>query len=105
MVDEAMDHFTSVVSSDSNNLRYPEGIELLIVDDGSKDRTKEVALEIAQRWDKNLKMDEHYQKCFANGQIEIRVISLEKNRGKGGAVRHVSTLSFLSKIAKAITRI
>ncbi|CCX08568.1 nucleotide-diphospho-sugar transferase [Pyronema domesticum] len=48
--------------------------EILIVDDGSKDRTCAVALEFA---------DAHGLE-----QDQLRVISLEKNRGKGGAVTH-----------------
>ncbi|KAI1105279.1 glycosyltransferase family 2 protein [Jackrogersella minutella] len=49
------------------------GYEILIVNDGSKDRTVEVALDFAR---------EH-------GLHDIlRVVTLEKNRGKGGGVTH-----------------
>lgn len=48
--------------------------EILIVDDGSQDGTVRVALELAQ-----LEKDK-----------DIRVVSFEKNRGKGGAVIQVS---------------
>ncbi|KAF9132994.1 dolichyl-phosphate beta-glucosyltransferase [Mortierella sp. 14UC] len=44
--------------------------EILIVDDGSQDSTVRVALEMAQK----------------EGIQDIRVLSFEKNRGKGGAV-------------------
>jgi dolichyl-phosphate beta-glucosyltransferase len=46
--------------------------EILIVDDGSSDDTTGKAIELAHQ----------YPKC------EIRVAKLEKNLGKGGAVRH-----------------
>jgi dolichyl-phosphate beta-glucosyltransferase len=49
------------------------GYEIIIVDDGSKDRTVEVALEFSKK----------------HGLHDIlRVVRLEKNRGKGGAVTH-----------------
>jgi dolichyl-phosphate beta-glucosyltransferase len=51
----------------------PSGYEILIVDDGSRDRTVEVALSFSRK----------------HGLHDIlRVVKLEKNRGKGGAVTH-----------------
>ncbi|EAQ88138.1 hypothetical protein CHGG_04757 [Chaetomium globosum CBS 148.51] len=51
----------------------PSGYEILIVDDGSRDRTVEVALSFARK----------------HGLHDIlRVVKLAKNRGKGGAVTH-----------------
>lgn len=49
------------------------GYEILIVNDGSRDRTVDVALEFARK--KGL-------------HDVLRVVSLEKNRGKGGGVAH-----------------
>jgi dolichyl-phosphate beta-glucosyltransferase len=46
--------------------------EILIVDDGSKDGTADFALGLAKKYTKS----------------DIRVVALEKNLGKGGAVRH-----------------
>ncbi|KAG0142523.1 hypothetical protein CROQUDRAFT_50156 [Cronartium quercuum f. sp. fusiforme G11] len=53
--------------------------EVIIVDDGSKDRTVEVALDLAI---------EHAKNSDQPALGEIRVVQLGKNRGKGGAVRH-----------------
>lgn len=50
--------------------------EILIVDDGSQDSTVRIALEMAQQEDIK----------------DIRVVSFEKNRGKGGAVIQVNYL-------------
>ncbi|KAH8912389.1 glycosyltransferase family 2 protein [Coniochaeta sp. PMI_546] len=49
------------------------GYEIIIVNDGSKDRTAQVALEFSRR--KGL-------------HDVLRVVTLEKNRGKGGGVTH-----------------
>ncbi|KAF8581536.1 glycosyltransferase family 2 protein [Ramaria rubella] len=46
--------------------------ELVIVDDGSKDATVSLALSLAQ----------------AHANIDIRVVKMDRNVGKGGAVRH-----------------
>jgi dolichyl-phosphate beta-glucosyltransferase len=51
----------------------PTGYEILLVDDGSRDKTVEVALRISQKHELH---------------DILRVVSLEKNRGKGGAVTH-----------------
>ena len=49
------------------------GYEIIVVDDGSKDRTIEVCIQFAK--------DRGLEDIF-------RVVKLEKNRGKGGAVTH-----------------
>jgi dolichyl-phosphate beta-glucosyltransferase len=55
-----------------------KGWEIIIVDDGSKDDTAEVALE----WVKSrIELGEI-------GEDQIRVVVLQHNRGKGGAVTH-----------------
>lgn len=46
--------------------------EILIVDDGSSDDTSALSLKLAKKYSKS----------------DIRVVTLEKNLGKGGAVRH-----------------
>ena len=53
----------------------PRGWEILIVSDGSTDRTIDTALEFARN-------------LGAKSSASIRVISLRENRGKGGAVTH-----------------
>lgn len=53
--------------------------EILIVDDGSKDHTSEKALEIAGQL-----ADE-----IGNKRGQIKVCRLVRNRGKGGATKHV----------------
>jgi dolichyl-phosphate beta-glucosyltransferase len=51
----------------------PQGYEVIIVDDGSKDKTVDVAL--------------HFSKKHQLHDV-LRVVSLKENRGKGGAVTH-----------------
>ena len=51
--------------------------EIIVVDDGSRDKTSQVALEYSKKHTTEL----------------IRVLTLAKNRGKGGAVRLVSNYS------------
>ncbi|KAJ7504208.1 glycosyltransferase family 2 protein [Mycena galericulata] len=66
MLASTIDHLTSP------ELKNKHTFEVLIVDDGSSDGTSTAALKLAAK----------YPKC------DIRVVTLEKNLGKGGAVRH-----------------
>jgi len=66
MLASTIDHLTSPT------LKNKHTFEVLIVDDGSSDGTSAAALKLAAK----------YPKC------DIRVVTLEKNLGKGGAVRH-----------------
>lgn len=66
MLETTLDHLNSA------SIQQTRTYELVIVDDGSKDDTSALALKLAQQ---HLKSD-------------IRVVTLEKNLGKGGAVRH-----------------
>ena len=58
--------------NNNNNKKKKRSFEILIVDDGSRDGTSSTALQLAHK----------YSTC------DIKVVTLEKNVGKGGAVRH-----------------
>jgi len=64
MLSSTLDHLASFTK---------RTFEILIIDDGSSDGTATAALKLAA---------ENYPKA------DIRVVQLERNRGKGGAVRH-----------------
>jgi len=66
MLEETMEYLEKRQNNDEN-FRY----EVIIVDDGSKDNTSKVGLEWSKKY----------------GGDKIRVLTFEKNRGKGGAVR------------------
>ena len=51
--------------------------EVIVVDDGSSDSTSELALQYTEK----------------HGSDKIRVLTLARNRGKGGAIRMVSPSS------------
>ncbi|KAF4610722.1 hypothetical protein D9613_007123 [Agrocybe pediades] len=66
MLAATIDHLTTV--GKTSNRTY----EIVIVDDGSSDGTSATALKLAKKYFKS----------------NIKVVTLEKNIGKGGAVRH-----------------
>uniref|UniRef100_A0A671PHI9 Dolichyl-phosphate beta-glucosyltransferase n=1 Tax=Sinocyclocheilus anshuiensis TaxID=1608454 RepID=A0A671PHI9_9TELE len=70
MMDEAMEYLEKRQKNPS--FTY----EVIVVDDGSKDKTTEVAMKYTKKY----------------GAQKVRVLTLVKNRGKGGAVR-MGTLS------------
>ena len=83
------------VSSNSRSSRDQSGWEILIIDDGSKDSTHKVAEEFSRRhilpqmprrdsgpW------SHRSEKAVKIPAGSIKMIRLEKNRGKGGAVTH-----------------
>jgi len=69
MLSSTLDHLLSSSSQSPKRRTF----EIIIVDDGSSDGTAAMALKLAT---------ERYAKA------DIRVVQLERNRGKGGAVRH-----------------
>lgn len=66
MLAATIDHLTLVGKTSSRTY------EILIIDDGSSDGTSATALKLAKKYPKS----------------NIKVVTLEKNIGKGGAVRH-----------------
>jgi dolichyl-phosphate beta-glucosyltransferase len=107
MVDEAMEYFRQAIQSGTEGskgvgklagggtdgsvgegqrggVRLEDGVEIIVVDDGSSDGTAGVARELSAKW------------ASVKG-VEIRVVRLEENRGKGGAVQHVRS-TFISLV-------
>uniref|UniRef100_A0A7M4EBT3 dolichyl-phosphate beta-glucosyltransferase n=1 Tax=Crocodylus porosus TaxID=8502 RepID=A0A7M4EBT3_CROPO len=66
MMDEALDYLEKRQEQDPS-FTY----EVIVIDDGSKDQTTKVALRYCKKY----------------GSDKVRVLTLVKNRGKGGAVR------------------
>lgn len=73
MLDEALEFLESRVKSHPS-FQY----EIIVVDDGSKDKTIKVAESYTQKY----------------GSEKVRCLELIKNRGKGGAVRLVSDVNY-----------
>lgn len=57
----------------TDNVTGPRGYEIILVNDGSKDKTVDVALRLSKK---------HQLHDI------LRIVSLKENRGKGGAVTH-----------------
>lgn len=68
MLDECLEYLENQLKINSENT-----YEVIIVDDGSTDKTTEVGLTYSLKF----------------GCNKVRVLTLSKNRGKGGAVRLV----------------
>lgn len=68
MMDECLEYLEKRAKTDSS-FTY----EVIIVDDGSRDKTTQVGLGYGKKY----------------GTDKVRVLTLAKNRGKGGAVRMV----------------
>jgi dolichyl-phosphate beta-glucosyltransferase len=71
-------------SNNNNNHDLSQGWEILIVSDGSTDRTEEIAFEFAR--DHRLSLPSADKARIPPGSI--RIVTLTQNRGKGGAVTH-----------------
>ncbi|KAF7857111.1 uncharacterized protein EAF02_011344 [Botrytis sinoallii] len=73
MLEEALSFLDTTYGRVAKGKGTGTGYEILLVNDGSRDRTVEIALEFSR------KNDLH---------DVLRIVTLEENRGKGGAVTH-----------------
>ena len=87
MLDEVMEYFLDEASDRESKeahkvvqRRTEGGVEIIVVDDGSTDGTSSTARENWAKWSDRATAKD----------VEMRIITLQQNRGKGGAVQHVS---------------
>lgn len=85
MLRDAVDYLEERVVEGGEEVEGVErgSYEVLVVDDGSKDGTTEVALELAEELEKK------WSKAGRVQRGSIKVVTLVRNRGKGGSVKHV----------------
>lgn len=92
MLRAAVDYLESVPvqSSSGSKVDVVRGsYEVIIVDDGSKDGTAQVALDLAKELQEKWERVEGKKRQMRG---EIKVVTLVRNRGKGGSVKHVRPL-------------
>lgn len=77
MLDECLDYLEKRSQKDAT-FQY----EVIVVSDGSRDSTVEVAQQYTKKYTSN----------------KVRILELTKNRGKGGAVRLVSSMTLLQTV-------
>ena len=73
MLEEALSVLDNTYGRISKGKGTGTGYEILLVNDGSKDKTVQVALDFSRK---------------NNLHDVLRIVTLEENRGKGGAVTH-----------------